>query len=1109
MKYAVAPARGALCLLVLILASGCDSANDLVTSPQNSPPTAQSDAIRPVALAATNEYTGIPYGVSDLWTSSTAVVWGPAPFTSSNNYTDPATVVAQIDAARAMKQKLILNMTGGSHARYKTDGKFDLAKWKAVMKTYDTPAIKAALLAGVADGTVILNLVMDEPNLADWGGVVTKPLLDEMASDVKNLFPTLPVGVVVRWDWRLDEHYQVMDAYLAQYQWNKGSVTTYRDNVLAQAQVDGMAVVFSINILDGGILNWTTRDCPIPLTGGFGTYSPTCRMTADQVRDWGRILGVAGCAMNMWRYDQAFMAKPENQQAFGDVAATLATVPGKPCRRSTAAPGPPTNSPPTAAFTPPRCTAGVACQFHDGSSDPDGPIATWNWDFGNQATSTVPNPITTYATAGNYSIKLTVTDAAGGTDAITKSVTVDPAANTPPIAAFSPRRCTMEVVCKFTDSSSDPDGHIATWSWEFGNGETSTAASPSATYATEGTYSVTLTVTDDAGDTGAVTRSVTVISTPNTPPTAAFVVPECTAGLACQFEDGSSDLDGSITDRSWDFGDGTTSKAANPSTTFAAARTYSVTLTVTDDAGDTDAVTRSLTVSAAPNLPPTAAFSAPSCTAGATCQFTDGSSDPEGSIATWSWEFGNGATSTAKDPSTTYAAPGSYSATLTVTDAAGATDVMTKSVTASAVPNIPPTAAFAAPNCTIGVACLFTDGSSDADGSIADRSWTFGNGTTSTASNPSTTYPAVGTYSVSLSVTDNAGATDALSRSVTVSPAPNVPPTATFIAPSCTAGVACQFTDGSSDADGSIASRSWTFGNGATSTATNPLTTYAAAGSYSVTLKVTDNAGSPGSVTKSITVGPAPNRPPTAAFTVPSCTAGVSCQFTDGSSDPDGSIATRSWALGNGVTSTATNPLATYAAAGSYGVTLKVTDNAGGTGSVTKSVTVAAPLPASNLIKLSLTGSVKDNRQYVMLTWSGLSGATIDQYRDGVLLAKAVNDGSQNTILPLQGKASYAYQVCELGKTRCSAVVTFTLPSILLNVTAWIKEPGLQAMTLLWIGATGATTDVYRNGVRITTVPNTGRYTDTRRFTGPATYVYKACVTATTKCSSTTTATFP
>lgn len=233
------------------------------------------------------------------------------------------------------------------------------------------------------------------------------------------------------------------------------------------------------------------------MTGGFGTKIPNCRMTPDQVRDWGRILGVAGCAMSMWRYDQTFFAKSENQQAFNDVAATLAATPGRPCRRAEGGGTPPANTPPIAAFTAPSCTAGAACQFTDESRDDDGSIAGRSWDFGNGETSTATNPSTTFAAAGSYSVRLEVTDNAGATHDVTESVTVSPVPSAPPVADFS-SSCSG-LTCTFTDRSTDPDGRITSWSWTFGDGGTSAERNPSRTYATAGTYGVTLTITYDGG----------------------------------------------------------------------------------------------------------------------------------------------------------------------------------------------------------------------------------------------------------------------------------------------------------------------------------------------------------------------------------------------------------------------------------------------------------------------------------------------------------------------------------------------------------------------------------------------------------------------------------
>src|SRR5205823_3706220 len=214
---------------------------------------------------------------------------------------------------------------------------------------------------------------------------------------------------------------------------------------------------------------------------------------------------------------------------------------------------------------------------------------------------------------------------------------------------------------------------------------------------------------------------------------------------------------------------------------------------------------------------------------------------------------------------------------------------------------------------------------------------------TSSSRNPSHTYSAAGTYTVQLTVTDDKGATGSTSQAVTVTapPPPNQSPTAA-VTPSCT-DLRCTFTDGSSDPDGSVVAWSWRFGDNGTSSSRNPSHTYSAAGTYTVELTVTDDKGATGSSTQAVTVTapPPPNQPPTAAFT-PSCTD-LRCTFTDGSSDPDGSVVAWSWRFGDNGTSSSRNPSHTYSAAGTYTVQLTVTDDKGATGSTSQSVTVTAP----------------------------------------------------------------------------------------------------------------------------------------------------------------------
>ncbi|MEO8089441.1 MAG: galactose oxidase-like domain-containing protein [Gemmatimonadales bacterium] len=168
---------------------------------------------------------------------------------------------------------------------------------------------------------------------------------------------------------------------------------------------------------------------------------------------------------------------------------------------------------------------------------------------------------------------------------------------------------------------------------------------------------------------------------------------------------------------------------------------------------------------------------------------------------------------------------------------------------------------------------------------------------------------------------------------------------------------------------------------------------------------------------------PPPNALPTAGFTS-SCTD-LTCAFTDGSTDSDGTVTAWSWTFGDGATSTVRNPSRTYASAGTYTVGLQVTDNAGGTGQRSEPVTVTAP--QASKITLTATGRQDAAVQYLSLKWTGATGAMVDVYRNGTWLRTTANDGSDTNARTFQGAATYVLRVCQAGSTICSndATVVF------------------------------------------------------------------------------------
>ncbi|HOX28537.1 MAG TPA: C1 family peptidase, partial [bacterium] len=208
-----------------------------------------------------------------------------------------------------------------------------------------------------------------------------------------------------------------------------------------------------------------------------------------------------------------------------------------------------------------------------------------------------------------------------------------------------------------------------------------TGATKTCTYSAAGSYTPGCRVNGASSDN--VDSPVTVYTAVNLLPTASASASASsgTAPLAVNFTGGCTDADGTCVTYSWNFGDGsTTSSSQNPSHTFTTAGTFTVTLTVTDDRGGTGTATRTITVSPTVNQSPTASASA-SATYGAAplaVNFTGGCTDPDGTCVTYSWDFGDGSsTSSSQSPSHTFTTAGTFMVRLIATDNSGATDQKT------------------------------------------------------------------------------------------------------------------------------------------------------------------------------------------------------------------------------------------------------------------------------------------------------------------------------------------------------------------------------------------------------------------------------------------------
>jgi uncharacterized repeat protein (TIGR01451 family) len=298
-----------------------------------------------------------------------------------------------------------------------------------------------------------------------------------------------------------------------------------------------------------------------------------------------------------------------------------------------------------------------------------GATSQWLWDFGDGVTSTTQNPTHIYTTPGTYTVDLAISGA-GGHDTATKAdyVHVSEVPPSAPTANYTatPTEGPAPLNVQFTDTS---EGTVTRWLWDFGDGMTSTVQHPTRLYTSAGTYTVTLTITGPGG-TDTVTRAPALTVT-HAPPEAAFTGAPLTgvAPLTVVFTNTSNGGQAASLSSVWDFGDGVTSTVQHPTHTYTQTGTFTVRLTVSGPGGhDTETKVNYVHVDA-PQLRAGFVATPTEGLAPLNVHFTDIS---EGVItsgpwtSTWTWNFGDSATSVARNPDHIYTQAGVYTVSLTV-----------------------------------------------------------------------------------------------------------------------------------------------------------------------------------------------------------------------------------------------------------------------------------------------------------------------------------------------------------------------------------------------------------------------------------------------------------
>ncbi|HWB28591.1 MAG TPA: PKD domain-containing protein [Chitinophagaceae bacterium] len=475
----------------------------------------------------------------------------------------------------------------------------------------------------------------------------------------------------------------------------------------------------------------------------------------------------------------------------------------------------------------------------------------------------------------------------------------------------SPQTGCAPLVVKFTDAS---QGSPSSYKWDLGNGVVSSDQNPATSYFDPGVYTVRLTISDASGSDSIVKTSfITVYKNP----VAAFSVSDSTGcfPLNVLYTDNSIAGSGSIASHTWDFGDGNISADPQPSHTYMAGGTFSVTLTVTNTYGCTATAARKNLIHISHGIKADFSINAGQiCHSPAVINFTETASG-DGALS-YKWNFGDGASSTQATPSHNYNNAGVYTISLKVNSNLGCSDTISKTLNVAFVKS----AINAADNVCLNQQTQFINASSPVPASSA---WDFGDSTTSSSISPYKSYTAPGQYTVKQVNMFFAGCVDSTTRNITV--VSGVTPSfSTADTASCSYPYTVHFKNTTA---ASGLSYVWDFGDGNTSTEINPVHEYDKYGSYTVTLKAANAGGCQNKVGQPNAVVVQPVKITGVSGLLAGC-APVSIKPVV-KTNVSVVISKYFWDFGDGTSSTDASPVHTYTKEGIYAVKVKIITDGG------------------------------------------------------------------------------------------------------------------------------------------------------------------------------------